>query len=1428
MKTRPYVAICLLLLMAAGARGATLAGALAQQPPPPAQAVLEPALARALTQADPDDVLPVILTMHEQLNPAQVVLSAAPGEARPRLVAVLQSTAIRSQATLRAYLSEARAAGQVESYTPFWIFNGVAVRARPSAIRALATRPDVSTIYLDHRRQWIADRLTNQLTNPLTAEWNISRIHAPQVWASLNISGTGAVVAGMDTGVDWLHPVLQANYRGYTPHGPANHTYSWYDATGLGALYPVDGHGHGTHTLGTAVGQGGIGVAPGAQWIAVRVLDNEGYGYDSWIHAGFQWLLAPGGDPAKAPDVVNCSWGNQNGWLTTFQPDLQALRSAGIFAVFANGNLGPDPETVMSPASLPEAFAVGASDPYDAVAYFSSRGPSPWGETRPHVVAPGVNVRSSLPGGTYGMGNGTSMAAPHVSGVVALLRAVSPTLSITHTALVITGTARPLSTTLPNNDSGWGLVDASAAVSALAQPGFISGVVTRAGDGTPVAGATVAAVPHDGGGGGTAVSDADGRYFLTLAPATYDVTASAFGYASATAYGVVVTTGVTSVVNLTLTALPTGTLRGLVTDAATGAPVTATVAALGTPLETIASAYAFDLPAGDYTVRARSLGYRVITATTHVTAGQVTTLDLALNPAPTILLVDSGGWYYKSQIGYFRQALDDLAIAYDEWPIYRLPGDLPQAANLTPYDIVVWSAPEDALGYIGAESVITGYLSSGGRLLLSGQDIGFIDGGGGGFWSAYYQDYLKARFVADDAPVRVLEGLGDEIFAGLTITIAGPGGADNQVWPDVIAVADPDAAAPVLTYREDGCGGIRVGTCLNYRVLYLSFGFEAINDRAARREVMERALSWLVSAPPALGLELTPTIQTRIGTPGTPVTHTLRLRHTGQGGITDTINLTLAGGTWASQLSAPALTLASCATATVIVTVTIPPDAPWDARDVVTLTARSSLSPTLVVSAVLTTKAPAPILLMDDDRWYDQEAKYEAALAEDGFAYDTWSTHSAALQQGSPPLEILQRYPIVVWFTGYDWYVPITADEEAALAAYLDGGGRLFLSAQDFLYYHYGEPFSRDYLGVLTYTEDVTPTLAAGAPENAIGDRLGPYPLTYPFRNWSDALEPLPGVAVAFRDQARQGIALARCGEVTPASKTVFLSFPFETLPETARPEVMERVVGWLSWLGGSTFSVNRSTVSGGETLTYTVVMRNDGPTTVTASLSNTLPLSLTLVPGSLTGPAVYNDPTRRIAWQETLEAGAVLTFTYQVTVAQGLPAGTAISNVARIGLEEHAVRFHRTAVVRVDAPDLSPSAFGCAPSTARPGSPVTCTLQIVNAGPVDALTVTAVISTPTGTRVFTETPYWTGAVHAGEWVTLTYPLLLPATPVRQLLYSVAFLEDDVGGMWERPAWMSVQPWQYHLPLAMKNATGRRWIIYLPVVTETQGARTGD
>ncbi|RME44029.1 MAG: peptidase S8, partial [Caldilineae bacterium] len=406
----------------------------------------------------------------------------------------------------------------------------------------------------------------------------MERIGAADVWQSLGVDGTGVVVANIDTGVDYLHPDLQTRYRGYRGSSlPPLNAGNWFDATGGGAQYPVDANGHGTHTMGTMVGQNGLGVAPGARWIAVRAFSSNGIAQESWLHAAFQWILAPAGDPALAPDVVNNSWSSANGSSTTFEPDIRLLVAAGIFPIFSAGNNGPDGKTVGSPGSLDIALAVGATDPDDVIAWFSSRGPSPWGKIKPDVSAPGVNVLSTLPGGAYGTASGTSMAAPHVAGVAALLRQADPALSYTDTFRLITETTQPLGDPHPNNTYGWGLVNAYEAVQRAANAGLVVGRVTDGKSGDPIAGASVTFTPRYTGTASTTTTGGDGMYRRGLSAGAYNLRAAAFGYAPQTLFGVTVVTGTTITRNFALSLLPTGALGGAIAEAGAERPLSATL-----------------------------------------------------------------------------------------------------------------------------------------------------------------------------------------------------------------------------------------------------------------------------------------------------------------------------------------------------------------------------------------------------------------------------------------------------------------------------------------------------------------------------------------------------------------------------------------------------------------------------------------------------------------------------------------------------------------------------------------------------------------------------------------------------------------------------------------------------------------------------------
>ncbi|MGQ9626233.1 MAG: hypothetical protein ACUVV0_04925 [Anaerolineae bacterium] len=123
----------------------------------------------------------------------------------------------------------------------------------------------------------------------------------------------------------------------------------------------------------------------------------------------------------------------------------------------------------------------------------------------------------------------------------------------------------------------------------------------------------------------------------------------------------------------------------------------------------------------------------------------------------------------------------------------------------------------------------------------------------------------------------------------------------------------------------------------------------------------------------------------------------------------------------------------------------------WHTFDTAVLEARPILSPTPVATATLKTKTPAPVLLIDDDRWYNVENHYKNALDENGIPYDYWEVNDGWPWE-SPSLEILRRYPMLVWYTAYDWGETLADEEEGRLSNYLEGGGRLFFSGQDYLY----------------------------------------------------------------------------------------------------------------------------------------------------------------------------------------------------------------------------------------------------------------------------------------------------------------------------------------------------------------------------------------
>jgi subtilisin family serine protease len=453
--------------------------------------------ASVLTQAASLSEAGFFIYMTQQADVSGAHALATKREKGRYVYAKLRAAADASQPPVLAQLAALGAEAR-----PYWIVNTIWARGDLAAIEAVASRADVAHIYASGFGQIPTPVPEDSDPGILVAENNLLNVKADQAWA-LGYKGQGVVVGGADTGVAWEHAALKSKYRGWNG-STADHDYNWF----LGAdpnpvVCPDDevpcdddvllAGGHGTHTMGTMVGDDGagnqIGMAPDAQWIACRNLDS-GVGHVPAYLNCMEFMLAPtdtagnNPDPDKAPDVVNNSWGCVEACPPPIlKEQLENSTAAGIFYAVSAGNDGPECSTLAFPLAIYEAaFSVGATNHRtDTIASFSSRGPiltdvpNP-PRVGPDISAPGVTVRSSVRDGSYDSLSGTSMAGPHVAGLVALVISANPDLRgrVDTIEQIIMDSAVPLfsnegcgddtSTSRPNNAFGWGRIDALAAV----------------------------------------------------------------------------------------------------------------------------------------------------------------------------------------------------------------------------------------------------------------------------------------------------------------------------------------------------------------------------------------------------------------------------------------------------------------------------------------------------------------------------------------------------------------------------------------------------------------------------------------------------------------------------------------------------------------------------------------------------------------------------------------------------------------------------------------------------------------------------------------------------------------------------------------------------------------------------------------------------
>ncbi|HNZ01878.1 MAG TPA: S8 family serine peptidase, partial [Anaerolineaceae bacterium] len=490
----------------------------------------------------------------------------------------LKETAARTQQPVIELLK----AGGV-SYQSFFAGNEIAVTGGDlNSLSAIAALPGVShiryprTVSVEPFSLKTADVT---VPTPDALDWGISDTGADDFWSTFGFQGDGIVVANVDTGVQWDHPALDQSFKcGTDPSDPA----CWADPSNICGGSACDNNGHGTHTMGTMVGDDDpsltyqVGMAPNAQWIACKGCETNSCS-DTSLNACADWIVAPDGDPANRPNVVNNSWGGGSGddW---YLAKVNAWRAAGIFPAFSAGN-NYSCNSLGSPGDYQESFATASHTSSRTISDFSSKGPSAFGDdpyTKPNISAPGSNICSTVPGSGWNCGySGTSMASPHTAGAVALLWSCNPSLigdmATTFELLQDTAdTPPPGSCGAPadgegNYTFGYGYLNVLTAGNQVCSSGSLAGFVYDATSMAPVEGATVTA---DNGGGIVVDTTtlADGSYLMNLPEGTYDVSATKYGYTTDLVTGIVIVEGGLVTQDFYIDLLGMTTVSGYVTD----------------------------------------------------------------------------------------------------------------------------------------------------------------------------------------------------------------------------------------------------------------------------------------------------------------------------------------------------------------------------------------------------------------------------------------------------------------------------------------------------------------------------------------------------------------------------------------------------------------------------------------------------------------------------------------------------------------------------------------------------------------------------------------------------------------------------------------------------------------------------------------------
>ena len=640
-----------------------------------------------------------------------------------------------------------------------WLDQSIYLKLSPVQARVLATLPIVDEIFENFKVNIPKAVALSAASAPTGTPYQLSAIGAKAAHAA-GFKGQGIRIGHLDTGIDPNSPEYKGKIAAYAEfNGDGDKIQS----------SPHDSAEHGTHTAGLLVGNT-VGVAPDAKLISALVLPN-GSGTFAQVIAGMQWVLDPdnNADTNDGANVVSMSLGLP-GTYQEFVVPVQNMLKAGVVPVFAIGNFGPSAASTGSPGNIPDVIGVGAVDQNGQVASFSSRGPVVWTGAyngtfvKPDVVAPGVAITSSFPGGGYGSLSGSSQAAPITAGAVAVMLGAKPGSSVDAIKNALFSSAS--NNGQKNNNTGYGEINLPGALGKL---GVNVSAPAPAPAPQPAPAPKPAPAPQPTP---TPTPPANnGNTNNSNTPNASNTVPPVGGYVFCAPEG-----GSCDFKGVRQAAFGANGryLSGTATDG-----FKCTVAEWGSdPVPGVRKA-CFLKPADTSSAPAPQPAPAQPAPSQPAPAPQPAP---SAGKKPTVLLVDDDGGQAAGVTAALRDPVKASAAQGGAFVWTVSSQGAPPLSELKKYDIVLWLTGEQYQNTLTDQDQqnLQNYLSGGGRLIVSGQDVGYDIGD-----SAFYRNTLRSQLVADSSGTTKIVTSG--ALGNSTLTLNADGSARDQYYPDVIA-----------------------------------------------------------------------------------------------------------------------------------------------------------------------------------------------------------------------------------------------------------------------------------------------------------------------------------------------------------------------------------------------------------------------------------------------------------------------------------------------------------------------------------------------------------------------------------------------------------------------------------------------------------------